>query len=240
MSASLAEMLDKCGKRAENKQVPIEGLCLNAELSEALLSGYLSGDGCETGNAVMACSVSRAMLLGMSMVAQRARGVIASVFAGKPAGKHIIEGREVNQLQLWVMSWRNGTRTFGQILDDGAWKKVRGVKDKGEAETWSLQVEDDASYTAEGCIVKNCPLQFDIVDRLIERYSNKGELIYDPFGGLMTVPYRAILLGRNGGASELCESYFDDGVKYLRMAEADRNVPSLFDELEDEETKGAV
>ena len=78
------------------------------------------------------------------------------------------------------------------------------------------------------------------VDRLIERYSNKGELIYDPFGGLMTVPYRAILLGRNGGASELCESYFDDGVKYLRMAEADRNVPSLFDELEDEETKGAV
>ena len=240
MSASLAEMLDKCGKRAENKQVPIEGLCLNAELSEALLSGYLSGDGCETGNAVMACSVSRALLLGISMVAQRARGVIASVFAGKPAGKHIIEGREVNQLQLWVMSWRNGTRTFGQILDDGAWKKVRDVKDKGEAETWSLQVEDDASYTAEGCIVKNCPLQFDIVDRLIERYSNKGELIYDPFGGLMTVPYRAILLGRNGGASELCESYFDDGVKYLRMAEADRNVPSLFDELEDEEIKGAV
>ena len=234
MSAFLVEMLDQCGKGAENKQVPIEGLCLNAELSEALLSGYLSGDGCETGNAVMACSVSRALLLGMSMVAQRARGVIASVFAGKPAGKHIIEGREVNQLQLWVMSWRNGARTFGQIFDDGAWKKVRDVKDKGEAETWSLQVEDDASYTAEGCIVKNCPLQFDIVDRLIERYSNPGELIYDPFGGLMTVPYRAIKLHRNGAASELCESYFDDGVKYLRLAEADRNVPTLFEELEEQ------
>jgi hypothetical protein len=37
-----------------------------------------------------------------------------------------------------------------------------------------------------------CPLQFDIVDRLIERYSNKGDLVFDPFGGLMTVPYRAI------------------------------------------------
>jgi len=40
-----------------------------------------------------------------------------------------------------------------------------------------------------------CPLQFDIVDRLINRYSNPGELVYDPFCGLGTVPYRAILLG---------------------------------------------
>lgn len=241
MAESLVEMLGKCGKGAENKQIPIEGLCLNAELSEALLSGYLSGDGCSAGNAVMACSVSRALLLGMAMVAQRARGVIASVFAGKPAGKHIIEGREVNQLQLWVMSWRKGSHFFGRILaDDGAWKKVRDVKDKGKAETWSLQVEDDASYTAEGCIVKNCPLQFDIVDRLIERYSNPGELIYDPFGGLMTVPYRAILMGRCGGASELCESYFDDGVKYLRRAEAEQAVPSLFGDLEEEEEQKAA
>jgi hypothetical protein len=43
-----------------------------------------------------------------------------------------------------------------------------------------------------------CPLQFDIVDRLIDRYSNPGDIVYDPFGGLMTVPYRAILKGRRG------------------------------------------
>ena len=106
--------------------------------------------------------------------------------------------------------------------------------------SWASEVWDDVNrmitlngeQTRRGLTNHICPLQFDIVDRLIERYSNKGELIYDPFGGLMTVPYRAILLGRNGGASELCESYFDDGVKYLRMAEADRNVPSLFDELD--------
>ena len=27
-----------------------------------------------------------------------------------------------------------------------------------------------------------CPLQLDIVERLIERYSNRGELVFDPFG----------------------------------------------------------
>jgi DNA modification methylase len=74
-----------------------------------------------------------------------------------------------------------------------------------------------------------CPLQFDIVDRLIERYSSKDELIYDPFAGLMTVPYRAIKLGRRGGGSELSAPYFKDGVHYLQQAEREAAVPSLFD-----------
>lgn len=74
-----------------------------------------------------------------------------------------------------------------------------------------------------------CPLQFDIVDRLIERYSNPDELVYDPFGGLMTVPYRAILKGRRGQASELNPAYFMDGVHYCKAAESEYSMPSLFD-----------
>ena len=74
-----------------------------------------------------------------------------------------------------------------------------------------------------------CPLQFDIVDRLITRYSNPGETVYDPFGGLMTVPYRAIKLGRKGKASELNTQYFFDGVQYLKAAESEVMMPSLFD-----------
>lgn len=76
------------------------------------------------------------------------------------------------------------------------------------------------------------PLQFDIVDRLIDRYSNPGDVVYDPFGGLMTVPYRAIMKGRYGMASELNEVSFRDGAFYCRDAEAKRNVPSLFDLLD--------
>lgn len=79
-----------------------------------------------------------------------------------------------------------------------------------------------------------CPLQFDIVDRLIERYSNPGELVYDPFGGLFTVPYRALLLDRKGRAAELNPGYFLDGVKYLQAAERKKAMPSLFDLLDDE------
>lgn len=77
-----------------------------------------------------------------------------------------------------------------------------------------------------------CPLQFDIVDRLIERYTNKGELIFDPFGGLMTVPYRAIKLGRRGYGVELSSQYFNDGVTYCKAAEVEMNAPTLFDDIQ--------
>lgn len=85
-----------------------------------------------------------------------------------------------------------------------------------------------------------CPLQFDIVDRLIERYSNKGELVFDPFGGLMTVPYRAILKGRKGYASELNPDYWKDGVKYLEMAERKVEAPSLFSFLDEASEREAA
>lgn len=80
-----------------------------------------------------------------------------------------------------------------------------------------------------------CPLQFDIIDRLIERYSNKGEMVYDPFCGLGSVPYRAILKGRRGGGSELNPTYFMDQVHYLKSAEKQFQMPSLFDVLEESE-----
>lgn len=78
-----------------------------------------------------------------------------------------------------------------------------------------------------------CPLQFDIVDRLIERYSNPGELVWDPFAGLGTVPYRAICKDRRGGGSELAAGYFADAVAYCRAAEREAAVPTLFDLLAD-------
>lgn len=76
-----------------------------------------------------------------------------------------------------------------------------------------------------------CPLQFDIVERLIGQFSMPGETVFDPFGGLMTVPYCAVRLGRQGIGVELAEDYWRDGVDYLRAAERDQAVPTMFDLL---------
>lgn len=85
-----------------------------------------------------------------------------------------------------------------------------------------------------------CPLQFDIVDRLIGRFSNPGDLVYDPFGGLFTVPVRALRAGRRGRAAELNPGYFLDGVKYLQAEERKRDLPGLFDLVDVEPQAGAA
>jgi len=74
-----------------------------------------------------------------------------------------------------------------------------------------------------------CPLQFDIVDRLITRFSAEGETVLDPFGGLMTVPYRAIGLKRRGIGIELNPTSFIDGVSHCTRRERELSAPSLFD-----------
>lgn len=74
-----------------------------------------------------------------------------------------------------------------------------------------------------------CPLQLDIVERIINRYSNEGDVVLDPFGGLMTVPMTAVKMKRYGYGIELSCDYFRDGVGYLQEAENEIETPTLFD-----------
>lgn len=74
-----------------------------------------------------------------------------------------------------------------------------------------------------------CPLQLDIVERIINRYSNPGDMVFDPFGGLMTVPMTAVKMGRRGYGIELNPDYFRDGVGYLQAEEEEIETPTLFD-----------
>ncbi|RUT48552.1 DNA methylase N-4 [Paenibacillus anaericanus] len=74
-----------------------------------------------------------------------------------------------------------------------------------------------------------CPLQIDIVERIINRYSNPGDVVLDYFGGLMTVPVQAVKMGRKGYGIELNGDYFRDGVGYLQAAEMMVDMPTLFD-----------
>lgn len=105
--------------------------------------------------------------------------------------------------------------------------------------SWTDQVWDDinrmrtlnTSQSQKRQQLHVCPLQFDIVDRLITRYSNPGETVLDPFGGLGTVPLEAIKAGRRGYMIELNSDYFRDAVEYLKeYEERDENL-TMFDLL---------
>lgn len=106
--------------------------------------------------------------------------------------------------------------------------------------SWSPDVWDDvnrmrtlnSNQKRRNVQMHVCPLQFDIVDRIINRYSNPGDLVYDPFGGIGTVPMRAVKLGRKGIMAELNSDYFMDAAGYLTAVENDVMTPSLFDLVE--------
>jgi hypothetical protein len=97
----------------------------------------------------------------------------------------------------------------------------------------------NGAQSASGREMHLCPLQFDIVDRAIHQYTEPGQTVFDPFGGLMTVPYRAVLKGRRGIGVELNPAYFRDGVQYLKAAEAKTSMPTLFDLVEEEDANVA-
>lgn len=80
-----------------------------------------------------------------------------------------------------------------------------------------------------------CPFQFDIVQRVIAQFSQPGELVYDPFAGLGTVPSFAVRARRRGLGVELNPSYFADGVAYCEAATRDVATPSLLDLMAEDE-----
>ena len=74
-----------------------------------------------------------------------------------------------------------------------------------------------------------CPLQLDIIKRLITRYTNPDEIVLDPFGGIGSTGFQALKMGRRAVLIELNAEYWRCAVGYCEQAEAEQNVPTLFD-----------
>ena len=74
-----------------------------------------------------------------------------------------------------------------------------------------------------------CPLQLDLIARLIHWYTNPGETVFDPFGGIGSTVYQALKLDRRGVGIELKESYYELAVRYLTEVEAASSQLTLFD-----------
>jgi hypothetical protein len=75
-----------------------------------------------------------------------------------------------------------------------------------------------------------CPLQLDFIERVVRLWSNPGEVVFSPFGGIGSEPYTAVRLGRKALAIELKPSYWRTAVANLRALELEMDAPTLFDE----------
>ena len=72
-----------------------------------------------------------------------------------------------------------------------------------------------------------CPLQLDLIERVIRLYSNPGETVLSPFAGIGSEGYEAVRLGRTFIGCELKPSYWSTACENLEKAERLRDAPRL-------------
>ena len=164
----------------------------------------------------------------------------------RPFGREDLERIPVSKLQSVYRKYSRGTvydynehvKLAEELDKDGRLPSTFMVVAPG---SWDMTVWDDinrmrtlnTSQSRRRQQMHVCPLQLDIVERLINRYSNPGDTVFDPFAGLFTVPKLAVDMGRRGVGVELNLDYFRDGVGYMRAAEAQVAAPTLFDLLDE-------
>lgn len=87
-----------------------------------------------------------------------------------------------------------------------------------------------------------CPLQLDVIERLLTLYSNPGDVILTPFMGVGSEVYGALVNGRKGIGIELKESYYRQARKNVQAAlnpETQATMTGMFDS-EDEPDNGLM
>lgn len=85
-----------------------------------------------------------------------------------------------------------------------------------------------------------CPLQLDVIERLLTLYSNEGDVILTPFMGVGSEVYMSLRMGRKAVGSELKTTYYRQAKRNIQAAFLpEEDQPDLFrcsesGELEDE------
>jgi DNA modification methylase len=113
----------------------------------------------------------------------------------------------------------------------GVWRDIREMD---VLEGWRTgRDEDDEKHV--------CPLQLEVIRRLVRLYSNPGELVLDPFMGIGSTAYVALEQGRRCVGFELKESYHTLAVRNVERVLSDDAIRGQMttDEVFDELEKGA-
>lgn len=63
------------------------------------------------------------------------------------------------------------------------------------------------------------PLQLDVIDRIVELYSNPNEVVLTPFMGVGSEVFSPVSLGRKAIGIELKDSYYKQAILNIKEAE---------------------
>ncbi len=172
-------LVEHFGKGSAGKDIPGWALTLPRADRVALLEGYISADGNRRDGSVRVSSVSKALALGCRDLAL-SLGYAASLHHSTRKTHATIEGRSVKRRRdVWTAKWKEQPQRT-HSFEDGRlrWAPIRSAAPaRSDIEVFTLEVEDDHSYVADGIVVKNCA---DISQADPRRYVRTDVLLASP------------------------------------------------------------
>ena len=157
----LYELCGRFGDLAHGKRIPGEVFTWDRAARQALLDGYLAGDGTLTdGVGWQATTVSRFLAHGLGKLV-RSLGMFPGIRVARPAGTMTIEGREVETRKQYIVVWKPWPVRRPQFFErDGyLWVPIRSVSETGRIETvYDITVPGEHAFIADGAAVHNCAI----------------------------------------------------------------------------------
>ena len=156
----LATFMEQFGRGASNKKLPGFIFDLPASKLKMMLDGYMASDGYKVDETLFkVSSVSKELIYGIAQCVAKVYHTPYSIHKVEVEKKKVIEGRVVNQRDYYVLTYKTKSSDASEAFyEDGyIWFPIRDIIETNEKEdTYDITVEEDHSFTANGCIAHNC------------------------------------------------------------------------------------
>jgi len=73
-----------------------------------------------------------------------------------------------------------------------------------------------------------CPLQLEVIERMIELYSNPGDIVFTPFAGIGSELYQALIMNRRAKGIDLKSEYYKQSILNCEIAINKKREQMLF------------
>lgn len=154
-------------------------------------------------------------------------GIADQILVFKKPGENPIPVKPVSNGEVTNNDWIEWAHPINNIntetreeIEIGVYGYWHGIQESDTLQKEAARDENDTKHI--------CPLQLETIDRCIKLYTNPGEFVLDPFGGIGSTAYKALMLKRRAVSIELKDSYFEQMMRNIRRAEVESKVDDLF------------
>lgn len=160
------------GHRAHGKKIPQWVMESTKDAKESFLEGFFDADGhFPYFGKVNVTTVSESIAYGVQRLLAEF-DLNASVKFQKKKPTHVIEGRTVNQRDLWYLEGHIPLNRSGVVHgEEYLWVPVKGIEEHQTEEiVYNLDVDEEHTYIVQNLATHNCHTMFQFYSNFLNRY----------------------------------------------------------------------